>query len=680
MSGDSKSRKSNREIVYRCREPFVIGSRGMEFRAAEPVEISRDGHEVKPESKAVVVTGIASSTSVDSHGTEMSLHALSRMAEQMNAGLPLLPRHNNGSRAVEWDEVIGRTQSAEVERADVVSPGAPAEVGYTLKLTSLLYMDDPMSDRLLRRLDRGEPIGQSIGGWFLSVRVVEGDSGEIERVIVEDVELDHVALTRAPSNPDSIGLANLRSRFAEIRDLTEQVEDSNMKSDRKMDERHIIEVVEDSDEGTVTVKFGMSDKYEGIVKISGDEDRDAHEDEEKSYHDEDEEKSYHDDEERAGHKDDEDDRGAKDDDDRDGHEDEEDREAHEEDERMSAEDEEREGHEDDEDRATPESIEVGVFISCVDSDVEDGKEGGYRYGQVTEVITEGSVEGASADASEADPVIKVAEYVPSGDGYEPNGEEFVKLVSEVEKIPPLAAPKQEAEVDGGEEPTEAVAMKEPHDDDRTVAPSTNISEGEPPPVQTHDASDDRSSVDGLDVTAELIHDTGEGVTSPATRSVPPATTSTSTTESHMTPSDLEAIRQLIRDEVSRATGTDAPSEPNAQPTEEAVEANPDVAALEAELTALRSAVTKLSKQPVRRGLAYQVSRTTAGYNPTNTMSAIVERARGEAPSSAQVVERTAEMIDDAKSTPKDLSAALAAVLRAAEAEGLLGNPHPARWS
>ena len=148
----------------------------------------------------------------------------------------------------------------------------------------------------------------------------------------------------------------------------------------------------------------------------------------------------------------------------------------------------------------------------------------------------------------------------------------------------------------------------------------------------------------------------------------------------MTPSDLEAIRQLIRDEVSRATGTDAPSEPNAQPTEEAVAANPDVAALEAELTALRSAVTKLSKQPVRRGLAYQVSRTTAGYNPTNTMSAIVERARSEAPSSAQVVERTAEMIDDAKSTPKDLSAALAAVLRAAEAEGLLGNPHPARWS
>lgn len=163
---------------------------------------------------ALVVEGIASSTSVDAYGTEMSLDALRRMAEQMERGVPLLPRHNNGLRAVEWDEVIGRTVGAKVEATTVAAPGGTNEPGYSLSLASMLYPDEPLAASLVRRLERGEPIGQSIGGWFLSVRVVER-GGEVERVIVEEVELDHVAVTRAPANPDAIGMVSLRSSLAE---------------------------------------------------------------------------------------------------------------------------------------------------------------------------------------------------------------------------------------------------------------------------------------------------------------------------------------------------------------------------------------------------------------------------------------------------------------------------------
>lgn len=158
----------------------------------------------------LVVEGVASSTSVDSYGTEMSLEGLRRMAEQMIRGVPMLPRHNNGTRAVEWDEVIGKTIGAKISNASVAAPGGTKEPGYTLALTSMLYADEPLAASLVRRLERGEAIGQSIGGWFLAVRVVERN-GEVERVIVDEVELDHVAVTRAPANPDALGMASLRS-------------------------------------------------------------------------------------------------------------------------------------------------------------------------------------------------------------------------------------------------------------------------------------------------------------------------------------------------------------------------------------------------------------------------------------------------------------------------------------
>ena len=61
------------------------------------------------EADAGSVVGIASSTSVDSYGTEMSRAGLETMAVQFEQGVPLTPRHNGDQGAVEWDEVTGET-------------------------------------------------------------------------------------------------------------------------------------------------------------------------------------------------------------------------------------------------------------------------------------------------------------------------------------------------------------------------------------------------------------------------------------------------------------------------------------------------------------------------------------------------------------------------------------------
>jgi hypothetical protein len=162
----------------------------------------------------VKVRGIASSTSVDHYGTEMSFKALMKMKEQVKEGVVILPRHDSlaGSGLAEWDEVIGRTVDAEVKQAKVKNPSRLNRPQFVLEVDSYLYSDDQRTVDLIKRLKRGEPIGQSIGGWFENIQVEETDDGEIKRVIVQDVTLDHIAITRAPANPDSGGLSlNIRS-------------------------------------------------------------------------------------------------------------------------------------------------------------------------------------------------------------------------------------------------------------------------------------------------------------------------------------------------------------------------------------------------------------------------------------------------------------------------------------
>ena len=220
-----------------------------------------------------LLSGIASSTSVDFYGTEMSMRALKQMAIQMMAadGIPYLPKHNNGSLgAIEWDQVIGRTVHAEVVPAEEVKKSYNAsETQFILRVTTRLYDDEELSQSLLRRIRRGEPIGQSIGGWFTHLQVVQNDDGDVERVIVQGVELDHLAVTRAPANPDSVGLVSLRSKFQDQADrakVKELVTDSEnqvvlSKASAKLiresvEERHIVGW-EEGDDDTVKITFAI---------------------------------------------------------------------------------------------------------------------------------------------------------------------------------------------------------------------------------------------------------------------------------------------------------------------------------------------------------------------------------------------------------------------------------------
>ena len=189
------------------------------------------------------IQGIASSTSVDTYGTEMSYGCLMSMQEQFQRGVPLLPRHTsreNGGMA-EWDEVFGRTYDAELTQTDVLNAVDMRDKQYTLMVRSKLYGEDKLARELVKRLRRGEPIGQSIGGWFDSVEVIENTKGEIERVIVQSVQLDHLAITRAPANPDSIGLMTYSKDSSKIKDLITEWRSLNMKPDETQD------VVENTD-------------------------------------------------------------------------------------------------------------------------------------------------------------------------------------------------------------------------------------------------------------------------------------------------------------------------------------------------------------------------------------------------------------------------------------------------
>lgn len=233
------------------------------------------------------IEGVASSTSVDHYGTEMTYHALSLMREQFEYGVPVLPRHQSilSDGMAEWDEVIGRTEAAEIRMVnpqDMKNAYDYGENQYILAVKSRLYGDDPKARELVRRLDRGEPIGQSIGGWFNKIDVVESSDGEVMRVLVEDVALDHLAITRAPANPDSYGLASIRSVLSSYKEAGENTAQQIVENMPETMKRHIVKVVEYEDK--IDICFGKSGDFMGIFK-EGDEipemdEMGAHEEEE----------------------------------------------------------------------------------------------------------------------------------------------------------------------------------------------------------------------------------------------------------------------------------------------------------------------------------------------------------------------------------------------------------------
>jgi hypothetical protein len=157
----------------------------------------------------MMLYGVASSTGVDTYGTEMSKRALDGMAEQFSSGeVCYLPAHPSWSgNGGEWDSVIGYVTKGEVVSSAVENAAAATEPGFALRVAVALDADAPMAERLAKMIGRKKKVGQSIGGWFTELRYIyAADAGEWdppERVIIEGVELDHLAATRRPSNGDS---------------------------------------------------------------------------------------------------------------------------------------------------------------------------------------------------------------------------------------------------------------------------------------------------------------------------------------------------------------------------------------------------------------------------------------------------------------------------------------------
>lgn len=181
------------------------------------------GKDDKP--KSVMFSGTASSTSVDWYGTEMSLRALQHMAAQFNNGVDMTPRHNSWLSPLEWNDVMGRTIMAAIEQTDVAAKADKStDPGFVLNITADCMGGLPVVQDLASRLDLKQPIGMSIGGWFTEIRYICNADGECERIIIEAVELDHVAVVRNPANPDCLDLEIMRSvASAEVRALAASV-------------------------------------------------------------------------------------------------------------------------------------------------------------------------------------------------------------------------------------------------------------------------------------------------------------------------------------------------------------------------------------------------------------------------------------------------------------------------
>lgn len=252
---DEGHRYFDLEIARDDLPPFTIqcrdaGTHQFGFKPAPEERQAGDDAQVDLED-ADVVRGVSSSTSRDFFDTEMSLTALEMMRVQMQAGIPFVPRHRLGMfTAVEWDMIIGTTVDARVIHVDeVLNAFDPEEQQFLLETDSRLIPVDADADLsqltdaeklvfdLRKRILRGEVIGQSIGGWFTLLRFIHDDEDELIRVIILAVDLDHLALTRGPANPDA-NKVSLRARIsAELSRLL-----SRPAGD--LEERHIVSAKE----------------------------------------------------------------------------------------------------------------------------------------------------------------------------------------------------------------------------------------------------------------------------------------------------------------------------------------------------------------------------------------------------------------------------------------------------
>jgi hypothetical protein len=623
----------------------------------------------------LLVSGVASSTSVDFYGTEMSLRALKQMAGQFitNGGVPYLPRHNNGaSGALEWDQVIGRTVHAEVvpiEADQIAKPHNPAETHFLLRVTTQLYDDEPMAQALIRRLARGEPIGQSIGGWFTQLQVVQNEDGDVERVIVQGVELDHLAVTRAPANPDSHSLISLRSniersaadhRATALRThllggsrlvVTRSVADAlnrMVAEDSEMDERHVIASTET--DGTVIIQYLKA----GVMDVPDEElvgDRHGEMAEESEDMD--------DSEDRGGHEDDEDEMSAA---------------------RAEMDDEEEMSSDDDDEFSyaimefadlplAPEEMAWGWDTAAQDEVLGDPPDW-ERYGMAHVYMdsdanpeTKGAYKLPFAMIVDGDlmavwrgVVAAMAALNGARGGVDiPDSEReaayahLVRYYEKFDKEPPELAPRSSDETD---ESTSALDT------------TTGTAQDETQPGDRLDAQ--RSAV---------LHDLPN---QPLAERQPRGAAMSDAL-------NLDAIRDLFAGElaplverISALEGGEVRTEDNDNTTE-----NPELAdalarlhAAEARANAAeRSLANVVSSQPYRMGRSAVAPSIPAGPAARGGYMGLIERSRDAAPTLAAVAERSIDVVsDERKASSNDLETLLRSVLMAAESDGIITPP------
>lgn len=194
-----------RQFSVRCRIPFSLDvPHGGWGRTKKETEEQRAVDGTASTDGDVIITGPASSTSVDWYETRMTVDALRSMAAQFAAGVDYFPRHHGFLSRVEWYETIGRTVGAELRKESVANPSEHNDGNdHILYVDTRLDMEEENARKLVRKIDAGNPPGQSIGGWFTEVAVIYDEDDWPIDIAILDVELDHLAAVRSPANEDA---------------------------------------------------------------------------------------------------------------------------------------------------------------------------------------------------------------------------------------------------------------------------------------------------------------------------------------------------------------------------------------------------------------------------------------------------------------------------------------------
>jgi phage head maturation protease len=131
--------------------------------------------------KGYFLRGVSSTTDLDKQQDVMAQSALDDMKKFVGQ-IPLTDSHSN-----ELENEIGRLVDARVENGQFVT---------VFKMDE----EDDHAMRLFNKIAKGSHAGFSVGGKILST--APGLAKGVKRII-EHVELDHIALTKKPANPNT---------------------------------------------------------------------------------------------------------------------------------------------------------------------------------------------------------------------------------------------------------------------------------------------------------------------------------------------------------------------------------------------------------------------------------------------------------------------------------------------